>query len=302
MGAADVVPGVSGGTVAFITGIYEELLGAIKSVDAHALRLLLRGRWAAVWQHVNGNFLLTLFAGIGVSVLSLAKLLLFLLDGFPILVWAFFFGLILASAWVVGRKVGRWSAGVVALALVGTALAYFITQAVPAQTPEALWFVFLTGAVAICAMILPGISGSFILVLMGKYRYVLGAVEAFRVDVIAVFMVGCVVGLLAFSRLLSWLLARYYDLTIAVLTGFMVGSLNKVWPWKYVLDTYFDRHGVERPLREQNVLPHVFSELTHQDAQVWIALPLAVMGFLLVYTLERYTRPISPVSVVSEQK
>ncbi len=301
MGAADVVPGVSGGTVAFITGIYEELLGAIKSVDAEALRLLLRGRWAAVWQHINGTFLLVLLAGIGTSILSLAKLLLFLLDNFPILVWAFFFGLILASAWVVGRKIGHWSLGVVVLILAGTALAYFITSAVPAQTPEALWFVFISGAVAICAMILPGISGSFILVLLGKYRYVLGALEAFRIDIIAVFMVGCVVGLLTFSRVLSWLLDRYYNLTIAVLTGFMVGSLNKVWPWKYVLETYFDRHGVEKPLREQNVLPHVHQELTGQDAQTWLALLMVVAGFLLVYAIEYYTRNVSSAPATSEQ-
>ena len=296
MGAADVVPGVSGGTIAFITGIYEELLGSIRAVDAAALRKLLGGDLAGFWRHINGTFLLTLFLGIGLAVVSLARVILYLLERTPELLWSFFFGLIVASVWVVGRKVGRWSAGTIATGVAGMVLAYLITEATPAETPTATWFIFLSGALAICAMILPGISGSFILVLLGKYEYILGAVKAFNVGVVLTFGAGCLVGLLSFSRLLKWMLERYYDLTVALLTGFMVGSLNKVWPWKLTLSTYLDRHGEVKPLAQRNVLPTDYLELTGREAYLWGAVLLAVAGFTVVYLVDRLTAPAAPVA------
>ena len=289
MGAADVVPGVSGGTIAFITGIYEELLASIRAVDATAVKLLIGFRLAAFWRHVNGTFLLVLLSGIGFSVLALSRVLLYLLANQPEMLWSFFFGLIVASAWVVGRKIGRWSAGVVFFGLLGTAVAYFVTVATPAQTPETYWFLFLSGAIAICAMILPGISGSFLLVLLAKYEFILNAVKELRLDVIAIFAAGCVVGILSFSRVLNWALKNYHNATVALLTGFMVGSLNKVWPWKQTLETYTDRHGEVKPLVQQNVLPGSYEPLTGQEPYLGYGLALALVGFLLVYLVDRFT-------------
>lgn len=283
MGAADVVPGVSGGTIAFISGIYEELINTLKSIDLAALRLLLSGKIGDFWKAVNGNFLASVFGGIAISVLSLARVLGYLLENHPVLIWSFFFGLILASALLVGRKIrSRNTANIISLVL-GAIIAFYITVAAPATTPTALWFVFLSGALAICAMILPGISGSFILLLLGQYRHILDSLSALRTDVLAVFLAGCAVGLLSFSRLLSWMFDRYHDLTVALLTGFMLGSLNKVWPWKQVLSTRIDSHGEEVPFLEKSVLPQAFDG----DPQVLAAIGLAVFGFALIYYLER---------------
>jgi len=289
MGAADVVPGVSGGTIAFITGIYEELLNSIRSVDAEAIKLLLNFRLADFWRHVNGTFLLVLLSGIGFSVLALSRVILYLLANHSELMWSFFFGLIVASAWAVGRKIHRWSAGIVFSGLLGTAIAYYVTVATPAQTPEAYWFIFLSGVIAICAMILPGISGSFLLVLLAKYEFVLNALKELRLDVIAVFVAGCLVGILSFSRVLNWALKNYHNATIALLTGFMVGSLNKVWPWKQTLETYTDRHGEVKPLVQQNVSPEAYESLAGQAPFLAYGILLAVAGFLLVYLVDRFT-------------
>ncbi|WP_247235623.1 DUF368 domain-containing protein [Telluribacter sp. SYSU D00476] len=288
MGAADVVPGVSGGTIAFITGIYEELLASIRSVNGEALKLLLAFRIKALWQHVNGTFLLTLLSGIGFSVLSLSRVILFLLANYPVLLWSFFFGLIVASAVVVGKKITGWSPAVLLSGVAGAAIAYFVTVATPTQTPEAYWFLFLSGAIAICAMILPGISGSFLLVLLAKYEFILNAVKDLKIGVIAVFGMGCVVGILSFSHVLNWALKKYHSITVALLTGFMVGSLNKVWPWKQTLKTYTDRHGEVKPLVQQNVLPADFESLTNQDAYLGMALVLAAVGFLVVYATDYF--------------
>lgn len=282
MGAADVVPGVSGGTIAFIAGIYETLINSLKSIDLAALKLLLRFDLTAFWQKINGNFLLAVFSGILISVISLANLLTYLLATYPVLVWAFFFGLIVGSAIMIARKVKKWHIGVIVSLVAGVAIAYFITAMTPTQTPEALWFIFISGMIAITAMILPGISGSFILLLLGKYKFILASLTQLDFKVMATFTAGCVVGLLAFSRLLSWMFARYHDLTVALLTGFMVGSLNKVWPWKQTLEWRIDRHGERIPLLEENILPTDYPG----DSYMWGAIFLGAVALALIIVLE----------------
>jgi len=291
MGAADVVPGVSGGTIAFITGIYEELINSIKSIRPASLKLLLQGKWKEFWTTINGNFLLSLVAGIFISILSLARLLKYLLESYPVLVWSFFFGLIVASAIYVARYVGKWSAGVVATTLAGIVVAWFITVTTPAEANTTWWFIFLSGAIAICAMILPGISGSFILVLLGMYKFILDAVSSLNLPVILVFLAGAAIGIISFSNILSWFLRKYHDLTIGMLAGFMVGSLNKIWPWKNVTETFIDRHGELRPLLEENVLPGTFERLTGHPSMVAGAVALAVAGFFLIFVIEGMTNP-----------
>ena len=281
MGAADVVPGVSGGTIAFITGIYDELLESIKSVNLANLKLLFRGRFREFWKAVNGNFLLSLIFGIGLSIFTLARVITSLLQNCPVLVFAFFFGLILASAWFVSKDIEEWNYKTLIGLAVGIVLAVWVSSVTAARTPDALWFIFLCGFVAICAMILPGISGSFILLLMGKYEYVLGAVKNLDAAILGVFALGAVVGITTFSRLLSYALRRFRAVTLAVLTGFIIGSLKKVWPWKEAVQTYVDSHGVEKPLVEANVMP---------DAFVWQAVVLMLVGFFLVWGLEKLSK------------
>ena len=267
MGAADVVPGGSGGTIAFITGIYDELINSIKSINAASLKMFFTGKWGEFWKMINGKFLLFLLAGIGISVFSLAKIITWLLVAYPVLVWSFFFGLVLASTWFVGKDVKErnWKTGLGFL--LGAALAFYITVATPAETPSHFLFIFLCGAIAICAMILPGISGSFILVLLGKYFFIMEAVKTLDLKVIAIFGIGACVGITSFSRLLSYALSHMRNITLAVLSGFMLGSLNKVWPWKETIE------GVE-----QNIAPNAF---------VWQAVCLALLGFVMVYGIEK---------------
>ena len=267
MGAADVVPGVSGGTIAFITGIYDELINSIKSINAASLKMFFTGKWGEFWKMINGKFLLFLLAGIGISVFSLAKIITWLLVAYPVLVWSYFFGLVLASTWFVGKDVKErnWKTGLGFL--LGAALAFYITVATPAETPSHFLFIFLCGAIAICAMILPGISGSFILVLLGKYFFIMEAVKTLDLKVIAIFGIGACVGITSFSRLLSYALSHMRNITLAVLSGFMLGSLNKVWPWKETIE------GIE-----QNVAPNAF---------VWQAVCLALLGFVMVYGIEK---------------
>lgn len=286
MGAADVVPGVSGGTIAFISGIYETLLQSIGKINLKALQVLRKEDFAAFWAHINGNFLLPLVLGIGLSIRSLASLIKFLLKTYPELLWAFFMGLILASVVLIGRQVPRWKADTVLFLVAGTAVAYWITVISPAQGPEGLWFVFVAGMIAICAMILPGISGSFILLLMGMYSTIIGAISNLQLGVLAVFAAGALTGLLSFSRLLSWMFAHYRAQTLALLTGFMLGSLNKVWPWKVTLEFRTNRHGEEVPFIQENVLPWNYTEATGQPDYLWGALLLLLLGILLVWLLE----------------
>ena len=283
MGAADVVPGVSGGTIAFITGIYQKLIDSLRALTAEVPKKLFSEGVAAAWKAANGTFLITLLSGIALSVLSLAKGIGFLLAHYPVLVWSFFFGLIAASAWVIGRSIARWNGLAILLMLLGVGIAYYITIASPAQTSEASWFIFLSGSLAICAMILPGISGSFILLLLGKYEFILEALSGLNFKVIIIFMLGCAAGLLSFARLLSWLFKHYRNAAIAMLTGFMLGSLNKVWPWKETLLTVIDRHGEEVPLKQESVWPWEFSS----EPQLWPAIGCALAGAILILLIEK---------------
>lgn len=281
MGAADVVPGVSGGTIAFITGIYEELINSIKEINTGAVRLFFTGRWRSFWKQINGSFLLAVFAGIFISVLSLAKLLEYLLEHQPVLIWSFFFGLVLASSYVVSKKIGHWDYSRVVALIGGIGIAFYITSVTPTTTSDAFWFVFLSGGLASCAMILPGISGSFILLLLGKYSFALHAVNNRIIPDLLLLGAGAVTGLILFANLLSWLLKKYHDATITVLVGFMIGSLNKIWPWKETLRTIVVE-GETKPLVEKNILP----SLGNPDHQVWLALLLAVIGIALILFIE----------------
>lgn len=285
MGAADVVPGVSGGTVAFITGIYDELLRSIASVPA-AMGLFLRGRIVEAWKAANATFLLILLLGIMTSVVSLARVITYLLAEHPIPVWSFFFGLILVSTHLVVREVQRWNGSRVFSLLLGVAFAYWITVASPLQLGHDPLSLFLAGAIAICAMILPGISGSFILVLLGLYSFVLTAVKGLDITVLLIFASGCLVGLVSFAGILRWLLVRWRDLTLTFLTGLMIGSLNKIWPWKQTLTWRTDSQGEQVPVLQTSLLPGQFAQLSGQDPQLLLAIGLAVAGIVLVLGLE----------------
>ena len=281
MGAADVVPGVSDGTVAFIVGIYEELINSIKSINPTNLKLLFTFRIAAFWKAINANFLLALVSGIGISIFSLAKLITYLLENQPVLVWSFFFGLVLSSTYFVAKTITQWDWKTYLFFIIGTVGAYFITVATPTETPSNLFFIFLCGAIAICAMILPGISGSFILVLLGKYFYIMNAVKSLNILIMFVFVCGAFIGITSFSNVLSFLLRKYHNTTIATLAGFMLGSLNKVWPWKETIETFTDSHGTIKPLVEENILP---------NSHLWEGLGLIVFGIVLVYVLEKLSQ------------
>lgn len=282
MGASDVVPGVSGGTIAFITGIYERLLAAIKSFNFSNIKLLFTGKFKQFWKNIDGNFLLCLFAGIATSFLSLAKLITYLIEYHPVEIWSFFFGLIIASTIFVGRGV-KWNWKTALSFILFTLLAFFITspQNAPLQFSKetAYWYIFLCGSIAICAMILPGISGSFMLVLLGQYTYILQSLLEFNIPVILVFACGAIIGIVSFSHLLTWLFKHYEMITLSALTGFMLGSLNKIWPWKETLETYIDRHGKEQALIQKNILPTI-------DSQFLCAILLILVGIALVLSIE----------------
>ncbi|MCH7401630.1 DUF368 domain-containing protein [Belliella kenyensis] len=287
MGAADIVPGVSGGSIALITGIYEELLDSIKSFDKAALSLLAKLDFKQLWKHVNGGFLLSLLMGILTSIFALSKIITFLIDEYPIPVWSFFCGLIIISAIIILRDIKKWSIAVVIALLIGIVAAYFFTNMPAVNSPEGIWFTFLAGAIAICAMILPGVSGSFLLLMLGQYERILSAVSERNISIILVFAAGCITGLLAFSRLISWLLKRYHAMTIAVLSGFMLGSINKLWPWKIVLSYRISSSGVQKPLITQNILPQDYLAQTGQDSLFLQAILAFAFGILLVLSIER---------------
>lgn len=282
MGAADVVPGVSGGTIAFISGIYEELITSINTINLELFKILKQKGFKAFWGKVNGNFLLALFAGIFISVFSLAKFLSWLLENEPILLWAFFFGLVFASVLFVGKEIKKWSLLTVIVFLTGAILAFIITELPPNENVDSLPYLLLSGALAVCAMILPGISGAFILVLLGSYKTILDAVHERDVKIVITVAIGAVFGLLSFARLLKWMFTHYKNLTLALLTGFILGSLNKIWPWKKVLDTktFGDK---TITTNDMNVWPGSYEG----ENQVVFAIILAIIGFSLIFILEK---------------
>ncbi|TBU94747.1 polyprenyl-phosphate transporter [Phytopseudomonas dryadis] len=293
MGAVDVVPGFSGGTVALITGIYDKLLGSFAAMP-QALMLFVRGRIKDAWQACNAGFLLVVLLGILSSIFTLARAISYLMNEHPVPLWAFFFGLVMVSVYLVGREVEAWRPNRLVGFALGLCLALWITLAVPLQLSADPLVLFFAGAIAISAMILPGISGSFILVLLGLYPVILGAVKNLDLGVLAIFCAGCVLGLLSFSKLLSWLLANMRDLTMAFLAGLMLGSLAKVWPWKQTLSWQTNRHGEAFPLVQENLLPWQFAATSGEDAQLLLALSLACCAIVLVLGVEWLARRRQP--------
>lgn len=304
MGIAEVIPGVSGGTIAFITGIYEELLDTIKSFGPSAIKAFKEGGFSSFWKHINGNFLLFLLGGMAFGIVVGIFGVSHLMETVPEILWAFFFGLIVASAIYIGRQVTKWSLVQILALVLGVIVAYGITTISPSEGNEALWFVFLSGTIAISALILPGISGSFILLLMGMYTYIIPKIKAaLKLDmdgilVAIVFALGCLTGLMTFSRLLSWTFKNYKNITLALLTGFMIGSLNKIWPWRKIVqcvnketkvfsDTCERGSDTFKIIKEMNVSPFEYTALTGYEAYFVPAIIAAILGFALVFVLER---------------
>ena len=284
MGAADVVPGVSGGTIAFISGIYEELLGSISNINLALIKTLKKDGLKTAWEQLNGNFLASLFIGIFISIISLAKIISWTLTNHPVLLWSFFFGLVLASVIYIAKQITKWNFIAIILVIVGATLAYYITTLNPMISENSsMLFMFFAGAIAICAMILPGVSGSFILVLLGAYKPVLAAINNRDFTTIATVGLGAIVGLLSFSRILKYLFANYKNYTLAILTGFIIGSLNKIWPWKKVLTFRTNSHGEQVPFNELSISPFMYDG----NPQLIQASILIVLGFALILILEK---------------
>ncbi|CAE6948738.1 hypothetical protein ACOMICROBIO_EPCKBFOG_04203 [Vibrio sp. B1FLJ16] len=288
MGAADVVPGVSGGTIAFITGIYDTLLESIRRINPYLLTIWKREGFKAAFNHINGFFLLALFSGIFVSIGTLAKLITWLLSTHPIPIWSFFFGLILVSVYHIIRQVEQRDAIRFITLLAGVAFAYCITVLKPLHMEPTMLNTLIAGSIAICAMILPGISGSFILLLIGMYTPVLTAVKGFQIDILALFLCGCVIGLLTFSHLLSWLLRKFRDATLMFLTGLMIGTLPKIWPWKETLTWRTNSKGEQVPLLQHNLSPFEYEHITSQPSQLAIAVVMMFAAIALVLSLEKF--------------
>jgi putative membrane protein len=287
MGSADVVPGVSGGTMAFILGIYEELIMSIRMIGQPQFwNAVVHFRIGEALRLLNWKFLAAVFVGIFAAILTLAPLIEYLLVNQPVMIWSFFFGLVVASVIVVSGRVKRWNPPVILALLAGTAFAFWIVGLVPVQTPDDWWFLLMSGALASSAMILPGISGSFILLLLGKYEFVINAVNTRDVISLGFVAIGAAVGLVTVAQILAWLFKRYHDLTVAVLIGFMAGSLRKIWPWKEVVETAIDRHGEEVPIVLKNVLPP-FTVNGAFNVEILAALGIAAVGFTAVVLLER---------------
>ncbi len=295
MGAADVIPGVSGGTIAFIMGIYDEFVGSIASINKEAVQLLLNRKFKEFWKHINGTFLFSLLIGIGFSIVAIAGIMQNLLSNHPIQTWAFFFGLIVASSLFIIRGISGWKVREAVLLIGGVALGAVVCTLSPTETTNALWFIFITGAIAICAMILPGISGSFILLILGKYEYIMARITELtsgvnvgsNLAILSVFGIGAVVGILGFSKLLRWLLGRWNKETLIVLAGFIIGSLVKVWPWTNTEAII----KAQNPEVAQNYADKLPSGVIDQyintiDLQVTSAVIFAVIGFLLVTVIE----------------
>ncbi len=302
MGVAEVIPGVSGGTIAFITGIYEKLLLSIKSFGPGLIGEFKKNGFGGVWKSINGTFLVTLFAGMVIGVVVGVFGVTHLLENYPPAVWAFFFGLIIASAIYVGKQVENWNWKTILFLIIGAVVAYGITILTPANGSTNLFFVFLCGMIAISALILPGISGSFILLMLGMYTYIVSetlreALSTFAADkliTMGVFALGCITGLMTISRLLSWTFKHYRSATLAVLTGFMIGSLNKIWPWRNPVEWLRDSGGEiimedgapKKILLEENVLPTGFDG---DPLTLWVVV-FAIVGFAIVFIFERFNK------------
>ena len=287
MGAADVVPGVSGGTIAFISGIYQELIDTINKINFKAFKVLRKDGLVAAFNYINGSFLISLVLGIGISILTLARLFKWLLEEHPIYVWSFFFGLVVASVLFVGKQIEKWNVKTILSIIIGAILAYYITT-LPASTNQTEpWFLVIAGALAICAMILPGISGAFILLLLGAYKPVIDAIHNFDIKKISLVAIGAVVGILSFARILKWLFDHQKNVTLAVLTGFIIGSLNKIWPWKQVLSSEMI-NGKLKILQEKSISPFNYPE----PNQLGFAIVLAIIGFLMILLLERLGKKV----------
>ncbi|NHN27840.1 DUF368 domain-containing protein [Flavobacterium jejuense] len=297
MGAADVVPGVSGGTIAFISGIYQELIDSINKVNFSTLKGVKQNGLKATWAAINGNFLLALLTGIAISVLTFSKLITHLLENQPILVWSFFFGLVIASILLIWKEISKWSAKAILALLIGIVVSYYITIARPVESPESFPYLFLSGFLAIIAMILPGVSGAFILLLMGSYQTVIGTINQFREGLsnmdfeiigqallkLMTFVLGAIIGLKLFSKILTWMFSHHKNITLALLIGFMIGSLNKIWPWKEILETRVNSHGETIPFIEKSILPNYFNG----NPQILTAIIMLVCGFMLIFGLEK---------------
>ena len=278
MGIAEIIPGVSGGTIAFITGIYEELINSIKSVDGNSIKLLLSFKFSLFWKQINGTFLLTLLMGMLTSILALSRVIVFLIDQHPFKIWGFFFGLIIASAIVIFYQVKTLNSKVVVSTLIGLMVSSYIALEAPSSTPNSNLFIFISGAIAISAMILPGISGSFILVFLSKYEFILSSLNNFDVAVISIFIGGCVVGLVTFSRVFSYLFKKYNDIVISVLIGFLLGSLFKIWPFYKVLEY----NASNEPVYTNPVLPS-----QGQESELIYFIVFSIIGFTSMWLLEK---------------
>ena len=284
MGAANVIPGVSGGTIALLTGIFERLINSIKSFNLNAVRLLFAGKLKEFSKHVDLEFLIAVIIGILVAIFTLAKLLEFLFDQYPILVWAYFFGLIIASVYFVGKRISKWNTSVIIFGIIGAVGAASIAILTPAKENDAIWYVFICGIVATCSMILPGLSGSFILILMGNYELVwIESINKLDLQILVPLIIGAGAGLLAFSYILSWVFKNFKNQTLSLLTGFILGSLAVLWPWKETVSTYIDRHGVTQPLKQKLALP----DPEEPADQFWLSLLLMILGFLSIWVLEK---------------
>ncbi|AWK83881.1 DUF368 domain-containing protein [Photobacterium damselae] len=290
MGAADVVPGVSGGTIAFITGIYDTLLESIRRINPKLISVLKEKGLKGAFEHVNGAFLIALFAGILTSIFTLARFITWMLHTHPIPLWSFFFGLIIVSVIHMLKQVDRWALTRFIAVILGAAFAYGITVVNPVSMDPTPVNIVIAGAIAICAMILPGISGSFILLLLGMYAPILGAAKSMDVVTLGLFAMGCVVGLLTFSHVLSWILRNYRDIALTFLTGLMIGTLGKIWPWKETLTWRINSHGEQVPLVEQNLSPFNFEHVTGQPALLGYAVVAMILGIAIVWGLEKFAQ------------
>ena len=278
MGIAEIIPGVSGGTIAFITGIYEELINSIKSINTNTLKLLITFKFSAFWRAVNGTFLITLIFGMLTSILVFSRFIVYLLDDHPFKIWGFFFGLIIASGILIFYQIQKIGIAVLLSFVIGLFIASYIALQAPSITPNTNFFIFLSGAIAISAMILPGISGSFILVFLSKYEFILKALNSFDIAVISIFLAGCIVGLVTFSRVFSYLFKKYSDVVISVLIGFLGGSLFKIWPFYEVLEY----NSSNEPIYTTPILP-----TANQSNDLIFFLTFVVIGFISMWVLEK---------------